>query len=304
MARIACTTWEGGGNVAVFRALGERLRGRGHDVTLQVDFRSPPLLDGDVLLVDHMTSVDGLEAVLASGVPSATVVHTLWSFVPSLEGTFAPAGYLDVLARFPRNLVFTVAELDGVTDPPPSVRWVGPVLEPEGPDAGWLPPARSLVVVAMGTTDMGEAPVVQRIVDGLAAEPVDVVLTVGDHVDRRSLRVPSNVEVRGFTRHSALLPHADAFVGHGGHGGIMAALAFGVPMVLVPLDRDQPTNAARAEAIGVARVVAKDAPPEAFADAVRAVRTGTRERSRAIELANAVASYGDAAVAEVEALLR
>jgi MGT family glycosyltransferase len=304
VARIACTTWDGGGNVAVFRALGERLRARGHDVALQVDFRSTPALDGDVLLVDHMMPIDGLEAVLASGVPSATVVHTLWSFVPSLEGTFAPVGYLDVLARFERNLVFTVAELDGVAHPEASVRWVGPVLEPEGPDAGWNPPARSLVVVAMGTTDMGEAPVVQRILDALADEQVDVVLTAGDHLDRRALRVPANAEVRGFTRHSALLPHADAFIGHGGHGGIMAALAFGVPMVLVPLDRDQPHNASRAEAIGVARVVGKDAPASAIADAVGAVRTGTRERSRAIELANAVAGYGDAAVAEVEALLR
>ena len=301
--RVACTTWDGGGNVIAFRALADRLRARGHDVTIEVGWNSPPVLDGDVLLVDHMSTIPSLEAVRASGRPCAALVHTLWSFTPLLEGTFAPAGYLDVLDRFERQLVFTVAELDGVDRAPASVRWVGPVIEPEGPDAGWAPPPRSLVVVSMGTTDMGEVPVIQRIVDGLAAEPVDVVLTVGDHVDRRSLRLPSNVELRGLTRHAALLPHADAFVGHGGHGGIMAALAFGVPMVLVPLDRDQPMNAARAEAIGVARVVAKDASPEAFADAVRAVRTGTRERTRAIELANVIAAYGDAAVAEVEALL-
>ncbi len=301
--RVACSTWDGGGNVAVFRALQARLEARGHTVTLQVDWRAAPVLDGDVLLVDHMTTIDGLESVLAAGVPAATVVHTLWSFVPSLEGSFAPAGYLDVLARFRRHLVVGVRDLDG-GDVPANVRHVGPVLEPEGPDAGWRPPDRSLVVVSMGTTDLGEAPVLQRILDGLASQPVDVVVTVGAHVDRGALRVPSNARVTGFVRHSALLPHADVFVGHAGHGGIMAAGAFGVPMVLVPLDRDQPHNAARAEAIEAARVVHRDAEPDAIAAAVEAVRTGERERLGAMRLANAIAGYGNAAVDEVESLAR
>ena len=301
--RVACTTWEGGGNVAVFRALKARLEARGHEVSLQIGWDAPPLLDGDVLLVDHMTTNAGLEAVLASGRPSATLVHTLWSFVPQLEGTFAGPGYLDLLARFRVNLVCSTRELDGV-DPPANVRHVGPVLEPEGPDAGWRPPDRSLVVVSMGTTDMGEAPVLQRILDGLSTLPVDVVATVGRHVDAGSLRVPANARVTGFVRHSALLPHADVFVGHGGHGGIMAAGAFGVPMVLVPLDRDQPHNAARAEAIEVARVVHRDAEPEAIRAAVEAVRTGERERLGAMRLANAIAGYGNAAVDLVEALGR
>lgn len=301
--RVACSTWEGGGNVAVFRALEARLEARGHDVALQVGWNLSPLLDGDVLLVDHMTTGEGLEAVLTSGRPSATVVHTLWSFVPSLEGSFAPAGYLEQLERFDRQLVLSTRELDGV-DLPANARHVGPVLEPEGPDAGWRPPDRSLVVVSMGTTDMGEAPVLQRILDGLATLPVDVVATVGDHVDRRALRVPDNARVTGFVRHAALLPHADLFIGHGGHGGIMAAGAFGVPMVLVPLDRDQPHNAARAEAIQVARVLQRDAEPDVIRAAVESVRTGERERLGAMRLANAIADYGNAAVDEVEALAR
>jgi UDP:flavonoid glycosyltransferase YjiC (YdhE family) len=300
--KIACSTWNGGGNVAVFRALGERLRARGHNVTLQVDHRAPVDTKGDVLLVDHMTSNAGLEQALASGVPTAAIVHTLWSFVPSLEGGFAPAGYLDLLARLDRLLVCTVEALDGSISRPPNLRYVGPVLEPEGPDAGWLPPARSLVVVSMGTTDLGEAPVVQRVLDALAPLEVDVVVTLGAHLDASSFRVPPNARLLPFVRHSALLPHADLFIGHGGHGGIMAAMAFGVPMVLVPLDRDQPHNAARVEAVGAGRVVAKDAGVDELRAAVEAVRTGERERSAVIDMANAIAGYGDAAVAEVEAL--
>ncbi len=44
-------------------------------------------------------------------------------------------------------------------------------------------------------------------------------------------------------------------VGHAGHGSVMKALWGGVPMVLVPWTRDQPGVAARAECLGVAKVV-------------------------------------------------
>ncbi len=56
------------------------------------------------------------------------------------------------------------------------------------------------------------------------------------------------------------------------HGIVAKALYFGVPMVLVPWGRDQPGVAARAEALGVARVVERDGlTPETLAEAIRAV---------------------------------
>ena len=300
--RVACTTWAGGGNAIVFQALAERLRARGHEVTVDVGWDRPANVNGDVLLVDHMSTAAVFEGARASGRPVAALVHTLWSFVPQLEGTFAPAGYVDTLRALDRLLLCTVESFDGARDVPGNAVYVGPVLEPEGPDSGWSPPSRSLVVVSMGTTDMGETPVLQRVLDALSTLPVDVVATVPPHIDRRAVQVPSNAELRPLTRHAALLPHADLFVGHGGHGGIMAALAFGVPIVCVPLDRDQPTNAARVEAVGAGRTVSKDADPATMAAVFEAVRTGSREREGAIGMANAVAAYGDAAVRAVESL--
>lgn len=306
MARIAISTWEGGGNVGVIRTLAERLEQRGHAVHVQVAAKLPPLIDGDVLLIDHMTSNGGLGAALGTGLPAAVLVHTMWSFVRSLEGSFAPPGYLDLLARFDRALVLGVEALDAPIGPvPANVRWVGPVIAPEGPDAGWSPPARSLVVVTMASFDgLGDAPVVQRVLDAVAMLPVDAVVTLRADFPRRSLRVPPNVEVRGFTRHAALLPHADVFVGHAGLGGIMAASAFGVPMVLLALGLDQPHNAAKVAAYGAGRSLPKDAGAATIADAIEAVRTGTSERSRAIDLANAIAGYGNAVVDAVESLIR
>ena len=331
MARVLCSAWDGGGNVNVHLALGARLVERGHDVRMLgsasmvercehagiratagdmwgsglPDQLASAAREADVLLPDLLLPRDALAAAEASGLPVGVVVHTLWSFVPAFDGAdgMMGAGFLDQLDRFDRLLVFTARELD-TGDVPDNARYVGPAIEPEGPDAGWVPPPRSLVVVSLGTTDLGEGPVLQRVLDALADAPVDVIATVAPHVDRSALRVPANARVTGLIRHAALLPHADVFVGHAGHGGIMSALAFGVPIVCIPLDRDQPHNAARVEAVGAGRTVSKDADPGAIRDVVQAVRTGESYRVAAVRMANAIAGYGDRAVDEVEALLR
>ena len=52
-----------------------------------------------------------------------------------------------------------------------------------------------------------------------------------------------------------MLPDCDLVVSHGGSGSVLGALTHGLPMVLLPLGADQPLNAARCEALGVARVL-------------------------------------------------
>lgn len=335
MARYLLVVPDGGGNVIVFLELARRLRARGHDLhaigsaSLESRFRAegipltaadgwgpglgdelPPevaRVQPDAVLLDQIVSRPAHAAAEACGRPIGVIAHTAWSFVPEFDGPdrMHGAGYLDQLARFDRILVFTVEELDDPGVPRlPNVVHVGPMIENEGPDAGWTPPNQSLVVVSLGTTDMGEGPMLQRVLDGLASVPVAVVATAGPHLDVRSLRVPANARVAGLVRHAALFPHADVFVGHGGHGGIMSALAFGVPIVTMPIDRDQPHNARLVERAGAGRTVPKDASPAEIAAAVEAVRTGVREREGAIRMANAIASYGDRAVREVEALVR
>ena len=288
--------------MAVFRALAEQLEARGHEVSLQIAWGELPDLNGDVLLLDHMTPMAGLQAALDTGLPMATVVHTLWSFVPRLEGTWAPTGYLDVLASVGHNLVFSVRDLDGESFPD-HVMHVGPAIEPAGADADWDPPGHPLVVVSLGTTPMDEADVLQRVLDGLGVLDVTVVATVGAHINGSALRVPANAHVSGYVRHTAMLPHADVFVGHGGHGGIMAALTYGVPVVSIPLDRDQPHNAARLEAVGAGCTVAKDSAPASIAAAVEATQTNESQRDAARRMATAIGAYDGVAVAQVEALL-
>jgi MGT family glycosyltransferase len=178
----------------------------------------------------------------------------------------------ELLDRVDRVLVTCPAEVDVVMpDISASVRYVGAVMEP--PDRPWIErrfPGRPLVVVSMGTTPMGEEGMVQRVLDALADEPVEVLALLGDHLRPEALRAPGNALVRGYVRHPAVLPFADAVVTHGGLGTVLAALRFGVPMLCVPLGREQPENAAAVERLGAGLVLAADA-------TVDDIRTATRD---------------------------
>jgi UDP:flavonoid glycosyltransferase YjiC (YdhE family) len=67
--------------------------------------------------------------------------------------------------------------------------------------------------------------------------------------------VPGNVYLERFLPQSHVLPLAAAAIGHGGSGSTLAALAHGVPMVLLPMGADQFQVAARSASAGSAIVV-------------------------------------------------
>jgi glycosyltransferase len=81
---------------------------------------------------------------------------------------------------------------------------------------------------------------------------VRVLLTTGRPVDPESLRPwPANALVQQWWPQEDVMPLASAMVGHGGFGTTLAALAAGVPQVVVPLfGTDQAINAARVQDVG------------------------------------------------------
>jgi UDP:flavonoid glycosyltransferase YjiC (YdhE family) len=83
-----------------------------------------------------------------------------------------------------------------------------------------------------------------------------VLLTVGRRFDASSLGpVPANVHVEPWIDQARVLEQADLVVCHGGSGTTLAALAAGVPLVMVPLFADQFENARRVAATRAGRVV-------------------------------------------------
>jgi len=93
-------------------------------------------------------------------------------------------------------------------------------------------------------------------VAGLSELDANIIVTVGHEIDPVELGdQPANVRVDRFVRQEALLPHCDVVVSHAGSGSVIGALAFGVPLVLLPMGADQSLNADRCQALGVARVL-------------------------------------------------
>jgi len=142
------------------------------------------------------------------------------------------------------------------------------------------------VLVSVSTLPQaGEMAIAQAAIRALRHESVRVLVTVAPDHGAELGQLPDSVHLSGYVPHSAVLAGGRLIVSHAGHGIVMKAFNYGVPMVLVPWGRDQPGVAARAEALGVATVVRRDACNDAaMAQAVRQVLDDARytERVRAI----------------------
>ncbi|MBV9354947.1 MAG: glycosyltransferase family 1 protein [Chloroflexi bacterium] len=156
------------------------------------------------------------------------------------------------------------------------------------------PDARPVVYVSLGTHPFFNQPEFFRtILQGLARLDGEVIATLGEHTEPRSLGPrPPNVHLERWLPLPLLLPRCSLVVCHAGSGTLLASLAFGRPLLLLPRGADQFENAAVAERAGVARVVL----PEAFSpDAI----------TRQVEQLLSTGAYGKAAArlrAEINAM--
>jgi UDP:flavonoid glycosyltransferase YjiC (YdhE family) len=119
----------------------------------------------------------------------------------------------------------------------------------------------------------GELDLAQATVAAASDFSVRLLVTLADGKSGDDLNSSGDkVRVETFVPHSRVLERSRLCIAHAGHGIVAKALHFGVPMVLVPWDRDQPGVAARAEALGVAKVVPRsELSPETLICAIREV---------------------------------
>jgi UDP:flavonoid glycosyltransferase YjiC (YdhE family) len=137
---------------------------------------------------------------------------------------------------------------------------------------------RPAVVVTFGMSYNRTPGLFETAIEALAGEPVDVVVTVGVNRDPADLEpLPSNVRAVRYVPLSLLLPQADVTVCHGGFNTVIAAVEAGTPLVLVPIDSDQPARAARCVELGLGRIVEPaELSPERLRRDVRLVRRDPR----------------------------
>ena len=215
------------------------------------------------------------------------------------EVGLAPLRDLDnLVASASRVLVCTSPSYDFAADAVPgNVRYVGPQLD-DADGGSWDHPwtgadKRPLVLVSLSSTVMGQEGLLQRAADGLGQLPVHALVTTGPAVDPAVIRAPQNVSVRRWARHADVLPYCAAVVTHGGHGTVLKALAAGVPLVIAPLGRDQPDNAARVIRAGAGLRVRRAADIATLQRAIGRVLDDHRYRDAARHMAEILAAERD-----------
>ena len=213
---------------------------------------------------------------------AAMALHRLWATgLPTLNAARAAHGLSPVsdvyeqLDHCARVLVMTSPSFDfPVRALPPNVRYVGPQLDDPnwaGCDHWRAAGDDPLVLVAMSSTFQSQIDPLLRVADGLGQLPVRALLTTGPAVSPEEVQAPSNVRVLRAAPHQEVLREASAVVTHAGHGSALKALAAGVPLVCMPLGRDQKDNTVRVLRLGAGVRVSKRERPAGIAAAVHRV---------------------------------
>jgi UDP:flavonoid glycosyltransferase YjiC (YdhE family) len=139
----------------------------------------------------------------------------------------------------------------------------------------------------------------------LSTLPVQATITVGPAVDPGIIDPAPNVAIQRYVPHADLLPNCALVVTHAGMGTVMASLAHGVPLLCMPMGREQHDNAARVAACGAGLVLAADAGVEEIRNAIREMIATPDYQVGARRMAATIARQNgrDTAVKELEALL-
>jgi UDP:flavonoid glycosyltransferase YjiC (YdhE family) len=117
--------------------------------------------------------------------------------------------------------------------------------------------------------------------------PLHAVVTVGPGMRGRPLPAAApNVVLTEFVPHQSVLDHVDLVITHGGHGTVIRSLAAGVPVLVVPISRDQPDNAARVVHHGVGAKVSPRASVPRFRREIGRLLADREVAVRAAELAD------------------
>ena len=190
--------------------------------------------------------------------------------------------------RADRVLVVTSQAFDWpAASRPANVSYVGPQLADPAWAQPWSSPWQSnhpdpLLLVSLSTTFQNQAALLQRVMDATSSLPVRVLVTLGPTLSPDHFRVPPNVVLTPSAAHAQVFPQAAVVVTHAGHGTVIRALAAGVPLICLPMGRDQPEIAARVVARGAGVRLSPKAP-------VQRVLADPRFREAAQRLARAIA---------------
>lgn len=225
--------------------------------------------------------------------------------LPPLTDLFSQ---LDVARKV---LLATSRAFDVVTDPPTPFAHVGPYLEDPTWARSWTPPwsgteTDPLVLATFSSMYQGQDGALRNVIKALGGMPARGLVTLGPVLDVADFPAPANVAVVKSAPHSQVLPHCAAVITHCGHASTLRPLMAGVPLLCLPMGRDQNDNAARVVAAGAGLLLPKDAGAEQIAEGLKTLIEETQYREAAVTLGQAIADDVAARDAEdqLEAVLK
>jgi MGT family glycosyltransferase len=244
------------------------------------------------------------------------VVSTFDKALPALNETrrglgLAPvASFFDQALRAEALLVLSSPAFDFSSRfVPPNVRYVGPILDDPQWVEPWTPPWAKenqdpLVLVGFSSTFQNQGATLRNVVKALGTLPVRALVTLGEQLEDDEAESTGAVFVVRSAPHAEVLRHAAVAITHCGHGTTMKALAAGVPMVCIPMGRDQDDTAARVVHAEAGVRLKPKASPAAIARAVRRVLEDERFRTGARRLADTILAEQQRldVIAELEAI--
>ena len=219
---------------------------------------------------------------------------------------------LELFDRPARFLIAMSAAFDFPADQLPSnVRYIGPLLD----TSDWSEPwnfqwshgsDRARALVSFSTTNQDQASVLQRTVTAIGRIRIEAVATLGPALKDTGLHAPTNVALLPSAPHDAVMSQVSLVVTHGGHGTVSRALLHGVPLLVMPMGRDQGDIAARVEACGAGLTLAPTAAEAEIAAAISRLIEEPQFRTAAHRLADIMtAEVGKKSlVSELEHIVR
>lgn len=163
------------------------------------------------------------------------------------------------LVAMPRSFQFDAPTIDG------TFTFVGPMGTPEK----WTAPDdRPVLLISLGSSYTNRPDFFRDCLTAFADNGWHVEMAVGRFVDPADLGpAPANFVVSHWVPQASILTRANAFITHAGMGGVMEALAQGVPLIAVPQAVDQLLTGPRIEELGLGRHIPRD---EVTVDRLRA----------------------------------
>ena len=236
MARFLFTTWEGGGHVQPLLLVARDLAARGHDVLVVSDPCNAP--DAQALAVPFRP----------------------WTTAPFQTGKTRDDDRLkDHEADNPLAVIQRL--VDRVMS--------GPALAYARDTLAAIDAFAPDVVVSFSSLYQAQEPVLRAVIAALGDLPVRGVVTTGPTIDPVEFEAPGNVAVVRSAPHGALLKNAALFITHAGHGSTLRPLLASVPLLCLPMGRDQNDNAARVAQRGAGLTLAAGSSTDAIATAAR-----------------------------------